>query len=113
MNKKFVIFFFLLQIIFLSQKGVTEEWTIEKLREKGFVKSEEEFKREMEERGREWERELKEREEEMKEEREYLENTKTIKDEGDGVYRKIYENGSQYLCIKQSLGYEICKKTPY
>jgi len=113
MNKKFVIFFFLLQIIFLSQKGVTEEWTIEKLREKGFVKSEEEFKREMEERGREWERELKEREEEMKEEREYLENTKTIKDEGDGVYRKIYEDGSQYLCIKQSLGYEICKKTPY
>ena len=113
MNKKFVIFFFLLQIIFLSQKGVTEEWTIEKLREKGFVKSEEEFKREMEERGREWERELKEREEEMKEEREYLENTKTIKDEGDGVYRKIYENGSQYLCTKQSLGYEICKKTPY
>ena len=55
-----------------------------------------------------------EREEEMmKEEREYLENTKTIKDEGDGVYRKIYENGSQYLCTKQSLGYEICKKTPY
>ena len=113
MNKKFVIFFFLLQIIFLSQKGVTEEWTIEKLREKGFVKSEEEYKREMEERIKEW-RELREREEEMmKEEREYLENTKTIKDEGDGVYRKIYENGSQYLCTKQSLGYEICKKTPY
>ena len=117
MNKKFVIFFFLLQIIFSTYNGITEEWTRKKLEEKGYIKSEEEFKREfkreIEERSREWKRELEEREKEMKEEREYLENTKTIKDEGDGVYRKIYENGSQYLCTKQSLGYEICKKTPY
>ena len=103
MNKKFVIFLFLLQIIFSTHNGITEDWTIKKLEEKGYIKSEEEWKRELEEQRRE-------REEKKKEEQEYLENTKTIKDEGNGVYRKIYEDGSQYLCIKQSLGDEICKK---
>ena len=110
MNKKFVIFFFLLQIIFSTYSGITEEWTIKKLEEKGYIKSEEERKREFEEQRREREERWKKQEEEMKEEREYLENTKTIKDEGDGVYRKIYKNGSQYLCIKHQLGYEICEK---
>ena len=106
MNKKFVIFFFLLQIIFSTHNGITEDWTIKKLEEKGYIKSEEEWKRELEEQRRERE----EKKKEEQEYQEYLENTKTIKDEGNGVYRKIYEDGSQYLCIKQSLGDEICKK---
>ena len=81
MNKKFVIFFFLLQIIFSTHNGITEDWTIKKLEEKGFIMSEEERKREFEEQRRETEERWKKQEEEMKEKQEYLENTKTIKDE--------------------------------
>ena len=97
MNKKFVLFVFLLQIIFLTPYGLTEEKTYD------WSKKSEELVKEREE-------ERKEREEEMKEEQEYLENTKTIKDEGDGVYRKIYENGKEYLCIRESSGDELCKQ---
>lgn len=117
MNKKFVIFFFLFQIIFLIPYGLAEEKTYDWSKKSDWPKTAEEY---LKDRQKEWEeaeylreKEWKEKQEEMKEEREYLENTKTIKDEGDGVYRKIYKNGRQYLCIKQSLGYEICKKTPY
>ena len=108
MNKKFVLFFFLFQIIFLIPYGLTEEKTYDwsKKGEEYMKEREKEWKEEQYEREKEW----KKKQEEKKEEQEYLENTKTIKDEGDGVYRKIYEDGSQYLCIKQSLGDDICKK---
>ena len=97
MNKKFVLFVFLLQIIFLTPYGLAEEKPYD------WSKKSEELVKEREE-------ERKEREELMKEEQEYLENTKTIKDEGDGVYRKIYKNGKEYLCIRESSGNELCKQ---
>ena len=101
MNKKFVLFFFLLQKIFLTPYGLTEEKTYDL-----YKTSEEQRKLDQERRDKEW----KEKQEEMKEKKEYLENTKTIKNEGNGVYRKIYEDGSEYLCIRQSLGDDLCKK---
>ena len=104
MNKQFVLFVFLLQIIFLTPYGLTEEKTYD------WSKKSEELMKEMKEERKEREEDRKEREEEMKEEQEYLENTKTIKDEGDGVYRKIYENGKEYLCIRESSGGELCEQ---
>ena len=105
-----IIFFVLLQIIFFTHNGITEDWK-KKLEEGGYIKTEEERKREFEEKQYEWEQqriENEKKEEEMREERENLENTAEIIELGDNLYKKVYYNGEEHLCIRNLYKEDEC-----